>query len=119
MKIPTKPPGSGRPRMRTPEVSAYSGIPKSTLEKLRLSGKGPRYIKLTRTVLYDPDEVDRFMEERTQSSTAENPRPDRRSPPKGPHKRRPVAAGAKAKPPRQQKRPRGRPREQRPVVAAE
>jgi predicted DNA-binding transcriptional regulator AlpA len=93
MKISTK-----RPRMRQPEVSAYSGIAESTLEKWRVKGIGPRYSKLNRRmVVYDPDEVDRFLEERTQSSTAENPRP--------------------APPP---KRPRGRPRKQPPAdLAAE
>jgi hypothetical protein len=93
MKISMKPAGSGRPRMRTPAAADYIGSTKSTMDKWRGSGKGPRYIRLSKTlVVYDPDELDRFMEERTQSSTAENPRPDERSPPKGPRKQPPSAA---------------------------
>jgi predicted DNA-binding transcriptional regulator AlpA len=73
MKISTKPARSGRPLMRTRETSAYTGIAESTLEKWRCAGIGPRYIKLNgRIVVYDPDELDRFAEERTQNSTAEN-----------------------------------------------
>ena len=65
--------GSGRPRLRTAAAAAYLGIGKSTLEKTRSNGNGPKYSKLNkRTVIYDPDELDRYTAENTQTSTAEN-----------------------------------------------
>jgi hypothetical protein len=95
MKISTIPAGSGRPRMRTREAAAYLGSTKSTLDKWRGSGKGPRYSRLNRIVVYDPDELDRFAEERVQSSTAEN-NPPRRSLRGKTRKTPPASAGTAA-----------------------
>jgi hypothetical protein len=70
---PISPTGSGRPRLRTKAAAAYLGIGESTLEKTRANGNGPRYSKLNkRTVVYDPDELDRYTAANTQISTAEN-----------------------------------------------
>jgi hypothetical protein len=73
---------------KTPTHAAARGVRlfrhrRKHVGKWRVKGIGPRYSKLNRRmVVYDPDEVDRFLEERTQSSTAENPRPA--PPPKRP-----------------------------------
>ena len=70
---PISPTGSGRPRLRNDAAAAYLGIGPSTLEKTRSKGNGPKYSKLNgRIVIYDPDELDRYAAENTQTSTAEN-----------------------------------------------
>ena len=48
--------------MRTPDAAAYLGIPKSTLEKMRLSGDGPLYVKAGRIVSYRQSDIDRWLE---------------------------------------------------------
>jgi excisionase family DNA binding protein len=60
-------------RMRTPEASKYLGLSKSTLDKLRCFGGGPRYIKTGRRVLYDQRDLDSFLESHKRSSTSEYP----------------------------------------------
>jgi hypothetical protein len=45
-----------RPKLPTPEAADYVGHGKSTLDKLRLSGGGPAYIKIGKRVVYDLDE---------------------------------------------------------------
>jgi hypothetical protein len=83
--------------VRQAEAAAYIKHAAGTLEKWRVSGRGPRYSKLGKIVVYDLDELDRFVEERTQRSTAENPRPDGRSPPhRKPRKTPPASAGTAA-----------------------
>jgi hypothetical protein len=55
------------------------GVAKSTLEKKRVTGEGPRYLKIGRTVLYDTDDLDDYMFRRRRHSTSEpDPTPQRR-----------------------------------------
>jgi predicted DNA-binding transcriptional regulator AlpA len=63
---------SGRPRMRTKAAAVYAGLGKSTLEKLRVTGDGPQYMRIGKAVVYDPDELDRWAASKVQQSTAEN-----------------------------------------------
>jgi predicted DNA-binding transcriptional regulator AlpA len=42
-----------------------------TLQKWRVCGGGPKFIKLGRAVRYDPDSLLEFVRERTVASTAE------------------------------------------------
>jgi predicted DNA-binding transcriptional regulator AlpA len=42
-----------------------------TLERLRLSGRGPRYIKTTRRVLYRESDLDAWLTARLVRSTSE------------------------------------------------
>ena len=58
-------------RLRTPEAAKYLGLSKSTLEKYRLTGGGPRYAKLGKIVTYDPAELDAWADARTRTSTSE------------------------------------------------
>ena len=44
-------------RLRTAEAASYLSLSKSWLEKLRLTGEGPRYAKLGRIVAYDPADL--------------------------------------------------------------
>jgi excisionase family DNA binding protein len=44
------------------EAAAYLGLSKSTLDKWRCAGKGPRYVKSTdRAVRYDPEDLDAWI----------------------------------------------------------
>ena len=44
------------------EAAAISGLKTSTLRKWRLLGRGPRYRRLGRRVVYNVDELLRFIE---------------------------------------------------------
>ncbi len=44
------------------EAAARLGLSKSTLDKMRCAGKGPRYVKSTdRAVRYDPEDLDAWI----------------------------------------------------------
>lgn len=51
-------------------TSAYTSIPVSTLETMRVRGGGIEFVKFGKTVVYDLDDVDKYMQERKQSSTS-------------------------------------------------
>lgn len=53
------------------DAAKYLNLSKSTLAKMRLSGKSPKYIKLGRKVAYRATDLDTWIEEQTFSSTAE------------------------------------------------
>ena len=58
--------------LRTPKAAEYLGISESWLEKKRLEGGGPPYIKLGhRAVGYDIDDLDRWLESRRVASTSD------------------------------------------------
>lgn len=58
-------------RMRTRAAAEYVGSSKSTLEKLRLTGGGPPFIKLGRTVVYDSRDLDEWLAARKRLSTSD------------------------------------------------
>jgi len=60
-----------RRMMRTKEAAAYTGLAKSTLEKLRVYGGGCPYIRVGRVVLYDPDELDTWLHSHRRKSTSD------------------------------------------------
>jgi excisionase family DNA binding protein len=60
-----------RPKLRTPEAAAYTGLAKSTLEKLRVTGDGAPYIRIGRVVLYDPDDLDAWLAAHRRKSTSD------------------------------------------------
>ena len=47
--------------IRVREAADYVGLSKSTLDKLRCYGTGPRYIKLGRAVVYRTTDLDDWM----------------------------------------------------------
>lgn len=54
------------------QAAARLGLSKSTLDKMRCAGKGPRFIKSTdRAVRYDPADLDAWIAARRHTSTAE------------------------------------------------
>ena len=65
-------------KLTTREAAAYVGIKKSTLQKYRTEGTGPRFIKLGKVVSYDQIDCDRWIEEHKFSSVAEAANPSAR-----------------------------------------
>ncbi|RDL51820.1 hypothetical protein BLJAPNOD_02962 [Ensifer sp. M14] len=55
--------------IRVKEAATYVGLSKSSLDKLRCFGGGPRYFKLGRSVVYAVADLDAWMSERSRSST--------------------------------------------------
>jgi excisionase family DNA binding protein len=60
-----------RRMLRTREAAAYTGLAKSTLEKLRVHGGGCPYIRLGRVVVYDPDDLDAWLAAHRRTSTSD------------------------------------------------
>ncbi|QRI63611.1 helix-turn-helix domain-containing protein [Shinella sp. PSBB067] len=56
--------------LRTPQAAKYLNISASTLNKLRLVGGGPRYAKLGKSVVYDPADLDAWVEANRRTSTS-------------------------------------------------
>jgi predicted DNA-binding transcriptional regulator AlpA len=61
--------------VRTPAASEYIGLAVSTLEKKRLTGDGPPFIRLGgRAVGYLVDDLDRWILEQRRASTSADPK---------------------------------------------
>lgn len=59
--------------LRTPDAADYLGLTASTLEKMRLSGNGPRFVRLgTRAVGYTVGDLDTFIEAGRRASTSDS-----------------------------------------------
>lgn len=56
--------------LRTREAAEYLSLSKSKLEKLRCYGGGPTYLKLGRTVVYDPKSLDSWIDANRRKSTS-------------------------------------------------
>jgi predicted DNA-binding transcriptional regulator AlpA len=73
-------PGARRERVVSPppplllnvrEAAARLGLSKSTLDKMRCAGKGPRYVKSTdKAVRYDPADLDAWIAARRSKDAA-------------------------------------------------
>lgn len=59
-----------RPKLRTKPAAEYCGSTESTFNKLRLTGGGPIYITIGRTIVYDPDDLDAWLAARKRKSTS-------------------------------------------------
>jgi excisionase family DNA binding protein len=59
------------PYVATAEAADYLKISKRTLERLRLTGGGPKYAKAGRRVLYRKSWLDQWLEGRCFTSTSE------------------------------------------------
>ena len=62
---------SPRRMLDTLEAATYAGLGKSTLEKLRLYGGGPTYIKVGKRVVYDISDLDAWLASRRRQSTSQ------------------------------------------------
>ena len=61
--------------LRTPEASGYVGLAPSTLEKKRLTGDGPAFIRLGgRAVGYDVRDLDAWLDTQREAATDEEQR---------------------------------------------
>lgn len=59
------------PFWNTREAAAYLRSSPRTLEKYRLSGDGPPFVKIGRKVLYEIEAVKRWAKERRRRSTSD------------------------------------------------
>lgn len=55
----------------TEGASRHIGLAVSTLEKLRVSGGGPRYCKLNRKVVYRVSDLEEYLAERVRENTSQ------------------------------------------------
>jgi predicted DNA-binding transcriptional regulator AlpA len=53
------------------DACVYIGLAKSTLDKMRVFGGGPAFLKLGRRVVYDVADIDRWLASRRRNSTSE------------------------------------------------
>lgn len=58
-------------RLRISEAAEYCGLTIGKLAKLRMTGDGPRYIKIGKEVLYDTNDLEKWLEANKYGSTAE------------------------------------------------
>ena len=59
-------------RYSTPEAANYVGAARTTLEKWRITGQGPIFIKVGRLVRYARSDLDAWLEKRRRRSTADS-----------------------------------------------
>ena len=58
--------------LRTPDAARYLGLTASTLEKMRVLGNGPRFIRIgARAVGYAISDLDTFIDGRRRTSTSD------------------------------------------------
>ena len=57
--------------LRTQDAADYLGLSKSTLEKYRLSGGGPQFIKMGKAIAYKAEDLDAWVGARKRNSTSE------------------------------------------------
>jgi excisionase family DNA binding protein len=65
-------------RLTVKEAATYVPVAKSTLDKLRVAGGGPKFIKIGKRVLYDTIDIDGWMETLKRTSTADTGTPPAR-----------------------------------------
>lgn len=58
--------------LNTPAAGEYVGLAARTLEKLRIVGGGPRFVKLGRAVRYRPVDLDDWLAARLRNSTSDS-----------------------------------------------
>jgi predicted DNA-binding transcriptional regulator AlpA len=56
---------------RTPEAAKRLGLGQSTLEKWRMTGEGPAFVRLGKIVGYEQRALDAWLKARTRQSTSE------------------------------------------------
>ena len=60
---------SKHPLRNNADAAAYLGLGASTLEKLRMTGKGPVYLKIGRRCLYAQSDLDAWLARHRRIST--------------------------------------------------
>lgn len=67
----TEPNHVGETPVLTPEASKIAKLSESSLEKRRISGDGPPFIKIGRRVLYYPSDIHRWLASKKRVSTSD------------------------------------------------
>jgi len=62
---------SQHPVKDTAGAASYMSLAESTLEKWRVSGRGPRFVKIGRAVRYRTCDLDDFLAQRVVASTSQ------------------------------------------------
>jgi hypothetical protein len=70
---------SDQKRLRAGPAADYLGVSQSTLAKRRMTGDGPPYLKLGKTIVYDVGDLDLYAEAHRRRSTSD-PGPARPAP---------------------------------------
>ncbi|WP_426027246.1 helix-turn-helix transcriptional regulator [Brevundimonas sp. TWP2-3-4b2] len=70
MLAPTSLPG----RLSVKSAALIVGLSVSTMNKLRVHGGGPTFLKLGRRVVYDPRDLDNWLTSRRRTSTSDQGR---------------------------------------------
>jgi len=58
-------------RLRTENAAYYCGLSKSTLDKYRLTGEGPIFLKIGRSIAYDTQDLDTWLKSKRRTSTSD------------------------------------------------
>jgi predicted DNA-binding transcriptional regulator AlpA len=66
IEIPTR-------KLPVPEAARFLGLSKSWLDKKRLDGGGPEYLKLGRRVVYDLNDLENWAASNRRKHTSERP----------------------------------------------
>lgn len=61
------------PKLNVVAAAAHTGLSKSTLDKLRVYGGGPTYLKLGRKVVYDAVDLDAWLAGKRVANTSQKP----------------------------------------------
>ena len=57
---------------KTSEAAKRLNFSESTLEKMRITGRGPRFIRMGRIVRYDDEDLDAYVHAGRRTRTSEN-----------------------------------------------
>ena len=57
--------------LTTAEAAAYVGLSPRTLERYRVTGEGPTYLKVGRRVLYRRTDLDKWLDMKVRRSTSD------------------------------------------------
>ena len=60
-------------KLTVPQAAEHTGLSKSTLDKLRVYGGGPMYLKLGRRVVYDAVDLDIWLDGKRVANTSQAP----------------------------------------------
>lgn len=61
--------------MKVKEAAEYMRLSHSTLNKWRVQGRGPRFQKIGRNVVYRKSDLDEWMDKQTRQSTSQDEPP--------------------------------------------
>ena len=64
--------GVGKSLLTGDMAATYLGLTKRTLERWRVNGSGPKFVKVGKKILYRPSDLEAWMTTRTFANTAES-----------------------------------------------